>query len=82
MQAKNIPTVHRPDRRDLLAYLNGEKNTCGSIDKSEPLKIPAPVKRLATDEPRESVAEVPDFERLKNKRRKGKRLETDVSTVM
>jgi parafibromin len=39
--------VNRPDRKDLLAYLNGETATCASIDKSAPLEIPTQVKRPA-----------------------------------
>lgn len=34
--------VRRPDRKDLLAYLNGETATSGSIDKSSPLELPVP----------------------------------------
>lgn len=33
------PVVSRPDRKDLLAYLNGETATSASIDKSAPLEI-------------------------------------------
>ncbi|XP_074654028.1 parafibromin-like isoform X2 [Tubulanus polymorphus] len=47
--AANVPVVRRPDRKDLLAYLNGETNTSASIDKSAPLEIslqrPTQVKR-------------------------------------
>ena len=35
--AANVPVVRFPDRRDLLAYLNGEKDTSPSIDKSATL---------------------------------------------
>uniref|UniRef100_A0A1B6CLZ5 Paf1 complex subunit Cdc73 N-terminal domain-containing protein n=1 Tax=Clastoptera arizonana TaxID=38151 RepID=A0A1B6CLZ5_9HEMI len=49
--AENIPHVRRPDRKDLLAYLNGKTVTSSSIDKSEPLEIPTRVKR----EPDESI---------------------------
>ena len=31
--------IRRPDRKDLLAYLNGETTTSASIDKSAPLEI-------------------------------------------
>ena len=31
--------VRRPDRKDLLAYLNGESNPSANIDKSAPLEI-------------------------------------------
>ncbi|GAB6023363.1 hypothetical protein CHUAL_008159 [Chamberlinius hualienensis] len=47
--ANNIPTVRRPDRKDLLAYLNGETARSSSIDKSVPLEIPTPVKRSIED---------------------------------
>uniref|UniRef100_A0A674HEB0 Parafibromin n=1 Tax=Taeniopygia guttata TaxID=59729 RepID=A0A674HEB0_TAEGU len=36
---ENIPVVRRPDRKDLLAYLNGETSTSSSIDRSAPLEI-------------------------------------------
>lgn len=45
--AEDIPAVNRPDRKELLAYLNGETPTCASIDKSAPLEIPTQVKRTA-----------------------------------
>uniref|UniRef100_A0A1A9W750 Parafibromin n=1 Tax=Glossina brevipalpis TaxID=37001 RepID=A0A1A9W750_9MUSC len=45
--AEDILAVSRPDRRELLAYLNGETTTCPSIDKSAPLEIPTQVKRPA-----------------------------------
>ncbi|VVC91771.1 unnamed protein product [Leptidea sinapis] len=32
--AHNIPPVRRPDRKELIAYLNGETATSASIDKS------------------------------------------------
>ena len=38
-QAARIPVVRLPDRKDLLAYLNGETNQSASIDKSAPLEI-------------------------------------------
>ncbi|VVC26130.1 Hypothetical protein CINCED_3A001888, partial [Cinara cedri] len=38
--AENIPVVRRPDRRELLAYLNGELTASASIDRSAPLEIP------------------------------------------
>lgn len=42
-KAANISAVRRPDRKELLAYLNGETATCASIDKSAPLEIPTQV---------------------------------------
>ena len=38
-QAANVPVVRLPDRKDLLAYLNGEIQTSTNIDKSAPIEI-------------------------------------------
>uniref|UniRef100_H2ZI58 Cell division control protein 73 C-terminal domain-containing protein n=1 Tax=Ciona savignyi TaxID=51511 RepID=H2ZI58_CIOSA len=50
--AEEIPVVRRPDRKDLLAYLNGEIATSNNVDKSAPLDItlqrPSKVKRVTT----------------------------------
>ncbi|KAK6631836.1 accessory factor associated with RNA polymerase II [Polyplax serrata] len=59
--AELIPAVRRPDRKDLLTYLNGETSTSASIDKSAPLEIPTQVKRTA-DEGLESLSKKPRFE--------------------
>lgn len=59
--AENIPVVRRPDRKDLLAYLNGETATSVSIDKSAPLEIPTQVKRTAEDSS-ENLAKKPRLE--------------------
>lgn len=53
--------MRRPDRKDLLAYLNGETAASTSIDKSAPLEIPTQVKRTA-DDTLESMAKKPRFE--------------------
>ncbi|XP_075226203.1 cell division cycle 73 hyrax [Lycorma delicatula] len=58
---ENISVVRRPDRKDLLAYLNGETATSASIDKSAPLEIPTQVKR-APDESVETVSKKPRLE--------------------
>lgn len=63
--AEDIPAVNRPDRKELLAYLNGETNTCASIDKSAPLEIPNQVKRAAEADGlanHESAPKKPRFE--------------------
>ncbi|CAG9575725.1 unnamed protein product [Danaus chrysippus] len=60
--AANIPPVRRPDRKDLLAYLNGETATCTSIDKSAPLEIPTQVKRSHDPDGGESAAKKPRIE--------------------
>lgn len=44
LKAEDIPAVNRPDRKELLAYLNGDLQTCASIDKSAPLEIPTQVR--------------------------------------
>nr|CAD7258374.1 unnamed protein product [Timema shepardi] len=61
--AENIPVVRRPDRKDLLAYLNGETASSASIDKAAPLEIPTQVKRTAEDT-LDSIAKKPRFEEL------------------
>lgn len=33
----NIPVVHRPDRKNILAYLKGEQQTAPGIDKNAPI---------------------------------------------
>lgn len=60
--AENIPVVRRPDRKELLAYLNGETASCSAIDKSAPLEIPTQVKRSADYDGPESIAKKPRFE--------------------
>ncbi|GBP12104.1 Parafibromin [Eumeta japonica] len=60
--AANIPAVRRPDRKELLAYLNGETATCASIDKSAPLEIPTQVKRTHENDGGESAAKKPRIE--------------------
>ncbi|KOB74261.1 Parafibromin [Operophtera brumata] len=60
--AANIPAVRRPDRKELLAYLNGETATCASIDKSAPLEIPTQVKRTHDHDFGESAAKKPRIE--------------------
>ncbi|XP_039765649.1 parafibromin [Pararge aegeria] len=60
--AANIPPVRRPDRKELLAYLNGETATCASIDKSAPLEIPTQVKRSHDNDSGESAAKKPRIE--------------------
>ena len=42
----NIPVVRRPDRKDLLAYLNGETAASSSIDKAAPIEIPIQIRRV------------------------------------
>ncbi|KAJ1520944.1 hypothetical protein ONE63_004021 [Megalurothrips usitatus] len=66
--AENIPVVRRPDRKDLLAYLNGETATAASIDKSAPLEIPTQVKRTAETESVETIAKKPRLEDLQVQR--------------
>lgn len=56
--------MNRPDRKDLLAYLNGETSTCVSIDKSAPLEIPTQVKRPAESDGYENLTKKSRFEDL------------------
>ncbi|CAG9773116.1 unnamed protein product [Ceutorhynchus assimilis] len=60
--AENIPVVRRPDRKELLAYLNGETASCPAIDKSAPLELPTQVKKSAEYDGPESIAKKPRFE--------------------
>ncbi|XP_066970994.1 parafibromin [Macrobrachium rosenbergii] len=59
--AENIPVVRRPDRKELLAYLNGETSTAAAIDKSAPLEIPTQVKRTVEDTS-DSTAKKPRYD--------------------
>ncbi|KAI1298179.1 Parafibromin [Halotydeus destructor] len=43
---EHVPAVRRPDRRELLDYLSGEKATSQSIDKSAPIELPVPVSEV------------------------------------
>lgn len=58
--AEEIPVVRRPDRKDLLSYLNGEILASSNIDKSAPLEItmqrPTKVKRTAPSGASDEVA--------------------------
>ncbi|KAK9881909.1 hypothetical protein WA026_018103 [Henosepilachna vigintioctopunctata] len=60
--AENIPAVRRPDRKELLAYLNGETANCPSIDKSAPLELPTQVKRSADYDGPENISKKHRFE--------------------
>ncbi|KAK3590593.1 hypothetical protein CHS0354_001618 [Potamilus streckersoni] len=64
--AANVPFLRRPDRKDLLQYLNGETATSANIDKSAPLEIslqrPTQVKRSADDFGGESEKKKPKLE--------------------
>jgi len=44
--ADSIPVVRRPDRKDLLAYLNGEAVASAAIDKAAPIEIPMQVRKV------------------------------------
>ncbi|XP_046685436.1 parafibromin-like [Homalodisca vitripennis] len=60
--AEGIPVVRRPDRKDLLAYLNGEITTSENIDESTPVEgIPTQVE-CVTDGSTESVANEPHLD--------------------
>lgn len=54
--------MNRPDRKELLAYLNGETVTCASIDKSAPLEIPTQVKRPIESDGLDSIAKKARYE--------------------
>lgn len=67
--AENIPVVRRPDRKDILAYLNGETATSANIDKSAPIEIPTQVKRTG-DEPQNETVKKPRLEETQMQRAK------------
>ncbi|XP_077492132.1 parafibromin-like [Amblyomma americanum] len=67
--AENIPVVRRPDRKDILAYLNGETATSANIDKSAPIEIPTQVKRTA-EKPHNEVVKKPRLEETQMQRAK------------
>lgn len=54
--------MNRPDRKELLAYLNGDTATCASIDKSAPLEIPTQVKRPLEGDGLEQIAKKARYE--------------------
>ncbi|XP_063864650.1 parafibromin-like [Scylla paramamosain] len=47
--AEHMPAVRRPDRKELLAYLNGETSTAAAIDKYGSFEAPTQVKREVED---------------------------------
>lgn len=68
--AENIPVVRRPDRKELLAYLNGETSTSASIDKSAPIEIPSTVKNDREEQNQQEVIKKPRLEEGEVKRAK------------
>ncbi|KAK9874633.1 hypothetical protein WA026_005461 [Henosepilachna vigintioctopunctata] len=60
--AVNIPAVRRPDRKELLAYLNGETTNCPSIDTSVPPQLPIQVKRCIEYDGSENISKKPRLE--------------------
>ncbi|XP_022909418.1 parafibromin [Onthophagus taurus] len=60
--AETIPVVRRPDRKELLAYLNGETASCSAIDKGAPLELPTQVKRSLEYDGSENITKKPRFE--------------------
>uniref|UniRef100_A0A8B9H0U8 Parafibromin n=1 Tax=Astyanax mexicanus TaxID=7994 RepID=A0A8B9H0U8_ASTMX len=78
---ENIPVVRRPDRKDLLSYLNGESSSSTSIDRSAPIEIglqrPTQVKRAADEVSSEAKKpRIEDEERVRlDKERLAARLE-------
>ena len=65
--SEDIPIVRRPDRKDLLAYLKGETQSCNSIDKSAPLEMPTQVKRTADSDHSEVAHKRPNFDKIRSK---------------
>uniref|UniRef100_A0A671MV55 Parafibromin n=1 Tax=Sinocyclocheilus anshuiensis TaxID=1608454 RepID=A0A671MV55_9TELE len=85
---ENIPVVRRPDRKDLLSYLNGESSSSTSIDRSAPIEIglqrPTQVKRAADEVSSEAKKpRVEDEERVRlDKERLAARLESHKESIV
>uniref|UniRef100_A0A8C2Q3P6 Parafibromin n=1 Tax=Cyprinus carpio TaxID=7962 RepID=A0A8C2Q3P6_CYPCA len=85
---ENIPVVRRPDRKDLLSYLNGESSSSTSIDRSAPIEIglqrPTQVKRAADEVSSEAKKpRVEDEERVRlDKERLAARLEGHKESIV
>uniref|UniRef100_A0A673L8P0 Parafibromin n=1 Tax=Sinocyclocheilus rhinocerous TaxID=307959 RepID=A0A673L8P0_9TELE len=85
---QNIPVVRRPDRKDLLSYLNGESSSSTSIDRSAPIEIglqrPTQVKRAADEVSSEAKKpRVEDEERVRlDKERLAARLEAHKESIV
>ncbi|XP_016372181.1 parafibromin-like [Sinocyclocheilus rhinocerous] len=85
---ENIPVVRRPDRKDLLSYLNGESSSSTSIDRSAPIEIglqrPTQVKRAADEVSSEAKKpRVEDEERVRlDKERLAARLEAHKESIV
>ncbi|XP_030756236.1 parafibromin-like [Sitophilus oryzae] len=60
--AEKIPVVRRPDRKELLAYLNGETASCPAINKSAHFELPTQIKRSTDYDEPESIAKKRRFE--------------------
>ncbi|CAF1152172.1 unnamed protein product [Rotaria sp. Silwood1] len=76
---KGIPAISRPDRKDLLAYLNGQAHTADRIDRNAPLEIamqrPLQVNKRPAEDPRLDNAKLArveddDMQKLKDRREK------------
>jgi len=76
---KGIPAISRPDRKDLLAYLQGQSNTADRIDRNAPIEItmqrPILVNKRPAEDPRMDApkiarAEDDDMQKLKDRREK------------
>ncbi|XP_051984420.1 parafibromin [Xyrauchen texanus] len=85
---ENIPVVRRPDRKDLLSYLNGESSSSTSIDRSAPIEIglqrATQVKRAADEVSSEAKKpRVEDEERVRlDKERLAARLEGHKESIV
>jgi parafibromin len=76
---KGILSISRPDRKDLLSYLNGQTITADRIDRNAPLEItmqrPLQVNKRPAEDPRLDGAKIArveddDMQKLKDRREK------------
>ena len=58
----DIPFVRKTDRKDLLAYLKGETQSCHRIDKLAPMEMPTQVKRTADSDHSKVAHKRPKFD--------------------
>ncbi|CAF0937793.1 unnamed protein product [Adineta steineri] len=76
---KGIPAISRPDRKDLLSYLQGQTATADRVDKNAPLDItmqrPLQINKRPAEDPRLDApkfarVEDDDMQKLKDRREK------------
>jgi len=57
----DVPIIRRPDRKELLLYLQGKTNSAPSIDKSALLEMPTQAPNIVKSEPLEMPTQAPSI---------------------